>query len=199
MNNKILILFCHPAIHKSRVNSKIIESVRNLEGITFHDLYETYPDFLINIPLEQALLKEHEFIIFHHPFYWYGCPAILKEWMDLVLEFGFAYGPGGNKLNGKKIMSVITAGGGRDAYTAGGYNNHTIREFLAPFEQTASLCGMQYLPPLVLHNSISIDLNLELHHFTKLYQNILKLLLQGRVNLNKVSKFEYINDYYKDL
>ena len=102
-------------------------------------------------------------------------------------------------LNGKKMMSVITAGGGRDAYTADGYNKHTIREYLAPFEQTANLCGMKYLPPLVVHNAISLDLNLELHHITKLYQNILNLLIEGKVNLNKVSEFEYINDYYKTL
>ncbi|NIX15729.1 MAG: NAD(P)H oxidoreductase [Candidatus Dadabacteria bacterium] len=185
MNNVILILFSHPAIHKSRVNSRIIDSVSNLDGVTFHDLYETYPDFLINVPLEQNLLNDHEYIIFQHPLYWYGCPAILKEWMDLVLEYGFAYGPGGDSLNGKKMMSVISAGGSRDAYKTDGYNKHTVREFLVPFEQTANLCGMQYLPPLVIHDAISLDLNQEIHHITKLYQNILKLLREEKINLNK--------------
>ena len=199
MNNKILILFSHPAIHKARVNSRIIESVKNIEGVTFHDLYETYPDFLINVSREQNLLKDHEYIIFQHPFYWYGCPAILKEWMDLVLEYGFAYGPDGDSLNGKKMISVISAGGSRDAYKTDGYNKHTIREFLVPFEQTANLCGMHYLPPLVIHDAISLDLNQEIHHISKLYQNILKILKEGKFDLNKVNEFEYINDYYKTL
>ncbi|NIT14440.1 MAG: NAD(P)H oxidoreductase [Candidatus Dadabacteria bacterium] len=199
MNNKILILFTHPAIHKSRVNKRIIEYVRNLEGITFVDLYEKYPDFLIDVSSEQITLKEHEIVVFHHPFYWYGCPAILKEWMDLVLEYGFAYGPGGNELKGKKMMSVITAGGSKDAYKKGGYNNHTVREFLLPFEQTANLCGMQYLPPLVIHDAINMNLNLDLHQYAELYKNILIMLRDDRVKMDNLTEFEFINDYYKNL
>jgi len=58
-------------------------------------------------------------IVFHHPFYWYSSPAILKEWQDLVLEYGFAYGHEGTALRGKKSLSAsrleeasrLTAGG----------------------------------------------------------------------------------------
>ena len=199
MNNKILLLFSHPAIQKSRVNKGLIESVKNLDGITFHDLYEKYPDFLINVTVEQNLLKEHDIIVFHHPFYWYGCPAILKEWMDLVLEYGFAYGPEGNKLEGKKIISVITTGGSKDAYKPDGHNKYTIRQFLLPFEQTASLCRMQYLPPLVIHDSISMNLNMQLHQYAELYKNILIMLRDDKINYTKALEFEYINDYYKNI
>ena len=121
--NKILILFAHPAIYKSRVNKRLIEPIKNIDGVTFQDLYETYPDFYIDVEKEQELLKNHEIIIFHHPFYWYSSPAIIKEWMDLVLQFGFAYGPNGTALTGKKLMNVITTGGSKEAYTPEGYNN----------------------------------------------------------------------------
>ena len=63
-----------------------------MEGVRLHDLYEAYPDFLIDVEAEQALLLEHDVIVFQHPVYWYSSPAILKEWQDLVLEHGFAYG-----------------------------------------------------------------------------------------------------------
>jgi len=109
-NKKILILFAHPAMQKSRVNKGLIESLSNVEGVTFHDLYDSYPDLYIDVEREKSLLLENDIIIFHHPFYWYSSPAIIKEWQDLVLEFGFAYGPGGTALEGKIMMNVISAG-----------------------------------------------------------------------------------------
>jgi len=81
-HNNILILFAHPALQKSRVNSRLIKYVRDIDGVTFHDLYEEYPDFHINIKREQKLLIESDIIVFHHPIFWFSVPAILKEWMD---------------------------------------------------------------------------------------------------------------------
>ena len=81
--NKVLILFAHPALEKSRVNLRLIREVRDLPGITFHDLYETYPDFLIDVKREQKLMEDHQIIVLQHPFYWYSTPAILKEWQEL--------------------------------------------------------------------------------------------------------------------
>lgn len=193
---KILILFAHPAIYKSKVNKKLADAVKSIEGVTFHDLYETYPDFYIDVKVEQELLRMNEVIIFHHPFYWYSSPAIIKEWLDLVLEFGFAYGPGGTALAGKKLMNVITAGGGKEAYTQEGMNKYSIRQFLITFEQTANLCRMHYLPPLVVHNSIQIDLNLELPQYLELYRNILISIRDNNMDFNKLNGFEYLNDYY---
>ena len=193
---KILVLFAHPAIYKSRVNKKLAEAVRNIDCVTFHDLYETYPDFYIDVKAEQELLKQNDIIIFHHPLYWYSSPAIIKEWLDLVLEFGFAYGPGGTALADKKFFNVITAGGSKEAYTQDGMNKFSIRQFLITFEQTANLCGMQYLPPLVIHNAIQIDLNLELHQYLELYRNILISIRDNNLDFNALKNYEYLNDYY---
>jgi hypothetical protein len=81
-----------------RVGFKFGTRIRE-EAVDISDLYEEYPDFYINVKREQQLLIEHDIIVFQHPFYWYSSPAILKQWEDLVLEFGFAYGPGGTKLH----------------------------------------------------------------------------------------------------
>ena len=154
---RVLILFAHPAVQKSRVNRHLADAVRTLEGITFRDLYEEYPDLYLNVKAEQELLVAHDVIVFQHPFYWYSSPAILKEWQDLVLEWGFAYGDNGTALRGKKFLTAITTGGPSEAYRREGFNYFTIRELLAPFEQTARLCGMEYLAPFVVHavNSFS--------------------------------------------
>lgn len=193
---KILILFAHPAMQKSRVNKKLIEPLTNIDGVTFHDLYDSYPDMYIDIEREKKLLVENDIIIFHHPFYWYSSPAIIKEWQDLVLEFGFAYGPGGTALKGKKLMNVISTGAGRHAYTREGHNKYTIREFLRPFEQTANLCHMGYLPPFVLHDAMNINVNLDLHFFTELLRNMLTQLMNNKIDFKELESFEYMNDYF---
>lgn len=154
---QILILFAHPALEKSRVNRHLIRAVEGLDAVTVHDLYEAYPDFHINVKFEQDLLCAHDIIVFHHPFYWYSSPALLKEWQDLVLEHGFAYGNEGIALRGKKLLSAITTGGGEQAYCQEGYNRFTIRELLVPFAQTAHLCGMEYLPPFVVHGTHQLN------------------------------------------
>ena len=147
---RVLILFAHPALQKSRINRAMADAVIGMDGVTFHDLYEVYPDLHISVDAEQQMLREHDVVVFQHPMFWYSSPAILKEWQDLVLESGFAYGEGGDALRGKRMLSAISTGGGQEAYRRGGSNHFTIRELLAPFEQTARLCGMEYLEPFVI-------------------------------------------------
>ena len=67
-----------------------------------------------------------------------------------VLEHGFAYGSGGTALHGKLFFNALTAGGPEVAYQTDGFNHYSIRELLHPLEQTATLCGMVYLPPFAL-------------------------------------------------
>ena len=155
-NKKILILFAHPAMEKSRVNVHLTEAVKGLEGVYFHDLYQEYPEFHIDVKKEQELLMEHDVIIFHHPFFWYSTPSLLKEWQDLVLEHGWAYGSQGNALNGKLFLNVITTGGKEIAYHTEGYNRFTVRQLLSPLEQTANLCKMIFLAPFIVHGTHSI-------------------------------------------
>ncbi|PZV83050.1 flavodoxin-like protein [Algoriphagus aquaeductus] len=100
---KILVLFAHPKYEQSDVNHALLEPISHLENIEIRDLYELYPDFNIDIQKEQELLFQHEIIIWHHPIYWYSCPPLLKQWIDLVLEYGWAYGPGGVFLKNKCI------------------------------------------------------------------------------------------------
>jgi len=149
----VLILFAHPALEKSRVNRVLIRDVRDIRGVTLHDLYEAYPDFDIDVRREQQLLLDHDIIVFQHPLFWYSTPAILKEWQDLVLEHGWAYGREGTALRGKTFVSAITTGGRETAYQRDGYNRFTIQELLAPLEQTARLCGMDVLPSFVVHGT----------------------------------------------
>lgn len=193
MKNKILILFGHPAFHKSRVNRKLIGAIENTEGITIRKLYELYPDFHINVRREQIIIVEYDIIVWHYPFYWYSMPAILKEYMDLVLEHNFAYGKHGNALAGKITFSAITAGGSKEAYQKKGYNYFTIRQFLAPMKQTASLCKMMYYPPFVVHGT-HLHTSEDIIKYANSYKNILLTLRDNNFNHEEILKHEYLND-----
>lgn len=176
---KVLILFAHPRFEQSRTNQVLVQHVKDIPGVTFHDLYEKYPEFHIDIPYEKDLLKEHDIIIWHHPFYWYSCPPLMKQWIDLVLEFGWAYGPGGYALQGKKCIQVITTGGGPQVYRAEGNNHYSINEFLRPFEQTARLCGMDYMYPFAVMGTHKLT-SPHLEKFALQYHEIIEHLLHDQ-------------------
>ena len=154
---RVLVLFAHPALETSRVNRVLIRSLEGMDGVTVHDLYEEYPDFDVDVATEQQLLLEHDVIVLHHPFYWYSTPALIKQWEDLVLTHGWAYGSGGDALRGKWMMSAITTGGGQSAYQPDGHNRFTVSQLLRPIEQTARLCGMDYLSPFVVYGTLDMN------------------------------------------
>lgn len=188
----VLILFAHPALQRSRVQRALVQSIRGLEGVLFHDLYEAYPDLDIDVKAEQRLLAEHHVIVLQHPFYWYSTPAILKEWQDLVLEHGWAYGAEGKALRGKTLLSAISTGGRQEAYRSGGYNRFTVRELLAPIEQTARLCGMEYLPPFVVHGTHLMQPD-EIRAYSALYREVITALRDGRVDAAAVRGLPSLN------
>ena len=188
----VLILFAHPALEKSRVNRVLIRDLQDLPGVTFHDLYEAYPEFDIDVGREQQLLLDHEVIVFQHPFFWYSTPAILKEWQDLVLEHGWAYGREGTALRGKTFLSAITTGGREVAYQREGYNRFTIQELLAPIEQTARLCGMHSLPPFVAHGTHGMT-DEEIRGHAKDWRRIVEALRDERVDLEAVRSHTRLN------
>jgi glutathione-regulated potassium-efflux system ancillary protein KefG len=150
---RVLLNVFHPNLASSRANRLIVDELRQLPGATVRDVQKTCPDWKIDVAREQELLLAHDLIVFQHPFYWYSCPALMKLWMDEVLTQGFAYPPGvGDSLRGKAWLSSITTGGPWEAYRSGGFNNWTISELLRPFQQSALLAGMTWLPPFVMHS-----------------------------------------------
>lgn len=155
-----------------------------------HDLYETYPSFNISAKREQKLLEAHDAIVFQHPFYWYSVPAILKEWQDIVLEHGWAYGAGGTKLAGKITFNAMTTGGPEQAYGKGGWNNFSLRQFLAPWEQTANLCKMKYLAPFAVHSALQYSSADELIPQLDAYRKLLTALVDDQLDLDLAAKAE---------
>ncbi|MDI7860348.1 NAD(P)H-dependent oxidoreductase [Rhizobiaceae bacterium n13] len=154
---RVLVLFAHPAQRTSSINLSMALRARQLESVTLVDLYAEYPRFDIDIEREQHRLLSHDIIVLQFPLFWYSTPALLKQWQDLVLEYGFAYGPKGNRLAGKTMIASVTTGGSAVDYSQHGGNKHPFPAFLLPLRQTAELCGIRFLPPFVLHAANHID------------------------------------------
>jgi glutathione-regulated potassium-efflux system ancillary protein KefG len=151
---RLIVYYAHPGHKHSHVNRYMARAAASVSSITFVDLYADYPRFDIDVIAEQQRLLDHDVILFQFPMFWYSTPSILKEWQDLVLEHGFAYGKDGDKLTGKHMMLAVTAAGPEDAYTQQGYQHYPLRTFLMPLEQTARLCEMQFTAPYVLYASL---------------------------------------------
>ncbi len=193
---RILILFGHPAFQTSYINKRMIEGLEKFEKVTFHDLYEEYPELDIDIDREQELLLKHDCIIFHHPMYWYSSPAIFKEWQDLVLEHGWAYGSKGLQLKGKLFFNAITTGAPRVSFQKGEFQDHTVHEFLTPFTQMAKLCNMISLPPFVVHGSHVVSEE-KLAKAQKEYHSLLKMISEDKMDVTEAMKANYLNDLIK--
>ncbi len=193
-SRKILILFAHPNQTVSEVCLPMARAAREVEGVTLVDLYGRYPDFDIDIEAEQKRLAAHDMVIFLHPLYWYSTPAILKEWLDLVLEYGFAYGRGGDRLQGKLMMSAVTAGGREEAYSKKGYNNFTIRQLMAPMEQTATLCGMVWLPPFTVFGARSAKEAGVVPEIVTEWKRLLTALVEDKLPVDRARKLDFLNE-----
>jgi glutathione-regulated potassium-efflux system ancillary protein KefG len=193
--SKILILFAHPALEKSRVHVTLLNHVKHLQGITVNDLYQNYPDFDIDIEKEQDLLLQHDIMIWQHPFYWYSAPALLKQWQDLVLEHGWAYGKTGHKLDGKKIFNAITSGGSMESYLPEGPHHCTVNEFLRPFERTAQLCRMTYLPPFWVSGTHKMEKH-QMDLYGLHYQELLTALRDDTLQQEDMVQVPCLNEIF---
>jgi glutathione-regulated potassium-efflux system ancillary protein KefG len=151
---KTLVLVAHPNLSESRVNKAWATALTGREGVTVRNLNAEYPNMDIDVLLEQELLLAHDRIVFLFPLYWYSSPAILKHWFDLVLQPGFAYGIGGDKLAGKEFIVGTAVGSNREGYRSGNYNNFSVDELLRPFQQSVNYVGGRYMPPFCFYRSI---------------------------------------------
>jgi len=191
---RVLVNFFHPALEKSRVNRRLAEVARSTSGVTFRDQYELYPAFDIDVDAEQAALLENDLVVFQHPLYWYSVPPLLKQWQDLVLEHGWAYGRTGRALAGKPVLHALSSGGGDDAYAPSGINRRPLRDYLLPAEQTARLCGMRWLPPFKVTGTHQLE-DAAVEAAASEYGRLLAALRDDAVDLTELEAASYANDF----
>jgi len=148
-----VVVAAHPQLQHSRVTRALLGAAAAAPAVDLRDLYARYPDYYVDIAAEQAALAQARLVVWLHPIHWYSMPPLMKLWLDEVFAFGWAYGPGGDALRGKDLWLVASTGGAEASYRPDGHNRYFFDDFLHPYEQTAALAGMRWLPPLVLHGA----------------------------------------------
>jgi glutathione-regulated potassium-efflux system ancillary protein KefF len=166
----IVVIAAHPQLDQSRATRALMEAAARLDParVEVRDLYALYPDYFIDVKAEQAALQQAKLVVWLHPVHWYSMPPLMKLWLDEVFSFGWAYGPGGHALTGKDLWLAASTGGPQSSYRPDGYNRYFFDAFMHPHEQTAALCGMRWLPPLVLHGAHKVQAK-ELAEHTQLF------------------------------
>lgn len=168
MSHKTLIIAAHPDIKNSTVHAAWLGAVRHAGLADVHEIAPTYPDGVIDVRREQALIEAHDRLILQFPIFWYSVPAVLKNWIDEVLSHGWAYG-GGDALAGKELGLAYSTGTSADAYRAGGRNRFSMSELTKPLELTAIFIKARFLPSYVLHGANAGFSNSELEESAKDY------------------------------
>lgn len=148
----IAVIAAHPQLQHSRV-TRALAQAGSAARVDWRDIYRLYPDYVIDVEAEQRALAQAQLVVWLHPVHWYSMPALMKLWLDEVFAFGWAYGPGGTALRGKDLWLATSTGGTEGSYRPDGHNRYFFDDFLHPYEQSAALTGMRWLPPLVLHGA----------------------------------------------
>lgn len=153
--SKVLLVLGHPDLSQSRANAALVDAVRDLPNVTVHDLYATYPDFQIDVDAEQALLAEHDVIVFQHPVYWYNTTPLFKQWQDQVFTLGWAFTMDGSpsQLAGKKAVVAVTAGVPAEYYMPEGQNGTTLEALLSNWGAALRLCQFDIQPMVKVYGT----------------------------------------------
>lgn len=154
---KILVISGHPHLERSIANKTILAELEKAgkEGlsIAIDDISETC--CTIDVAAEQAALRDADTVVFQFPVYWFGCPALLKHWVEEVFTPGFAHGEGADGLKGKKMIVSATVGAPEAAYSPAALG-HSIEEFFYNFQSMAGLTGMVWEEPILTYGCMYI-------------------------------------------
>lgn len=189
---RLLVYYAHPGQRHSRLNRVLAGVAREIAEINFVDLYAEYPRHDIDIDREQSRLVDHDVLLFQFPMFWYSTPSLVKEWIDLVLEHGFAYGKGGDALYGKRLMLAVSAGAPEEAYAPDGYQKYPLRRFLLPLEQTAVLCHLAFTPPYTLYGSLRAGDESRIDPHAEGYRRLLEAVRDDRFDFDAAAEMDVI-------
>lgn len=155
--SKILVISAHQDLNTSVSNRLILDELVQHFGdnISIRHLSELYPDYQIDVKAEQQALINADIVLLQYPTFWYSVPAILKKWLDDVWLYGFAYGEGGDKLHGKKLLVSTTSGGVADVYVDEIVGK--MEDLIKPVKSSAIYAGFDWQGVYPLYGALYIQ------------------------------------------
>ena len=113
-----------------------------------------------DVKAQQEKVSQADGIVFIHPIWWTGPPAILKGWIDRVFSMGFAYildekdGHPTGLLKNQKALVINTAGGTEEeAKTYGSID--ALKKIQD--ELMLGFCGINDVNHVIFYNVIMTD------------------------------------------
>lgn len=146
-----LVVVAHPDLDRSRVNAAWVGALEADGRATVRVLTDVRHPSGFDAEAEKQTLAAHDRIVLQFPFRWYAAPALLAEWLEVALEHGWAYGPGGHALEGKELTIAVSTWSRATDYMANGRYDVTMPELTSPFQTTAARVGMRYRPGFFLN------------------------------------------------
>ncbi|HAS62146.1 MAG TPA: NAD(P)H dehydrogenase [Vibrio sp.] len=141
----VLVINGHPNLDKSFANAEILKLLA--QRCDWQIAHAT--DFAGDIKAEQQRLLEAELVVVQFPLYWSTFPSVMKEWIDDVFTYGFAFGPEGSQLKGKKLLFSITAGATAESYSESGFNFMPLECYQRAFEHAFKAAEMNIIDTVV--------------------------------------------------
>lgn len=174
---KVVIILAHPNMKESQANRMLIDTVKDMDGVSVFNLYEEELPF--NVDEWTGVISDASAVVYQFPFYWLSAPSLLKRWQDEV----FTYLSQTPAVAGKPLLVVTTTGSDAEAYRSGGKNRFTIDELLRPYQGSAIHSGMVWQTPIVLYGTGRGDIAKNAAETSALYkQKIEALLSSGHSN-----------------
>ncbi|WP_283679005.1 NAD(P)H-dependent oxidoreductase [Lentilactobacillus sp. Marseille-Q4993] len=184
---KTVILVSHPEIKNSAQQQffkTVAQNVTNVRRKVIDDLYDYNK---LDIVTEQDELKKADRIIFQFPLYWYQAPGSLSRYITDVITRKFAISQ--EQLKGKELGVVVSIGDALSQYQAGGSEQFTISELMAPYRAFAHKAQMKFLPVMVVDQFAYMDENQK----SDLVAQYL-MYLEARMPLSLESRTEWLLD-----
>ena len=140
-----------------RLNRTLAQEMKKYLTEKGHNVKTTTLEKDYDVGQEQKKFLWADTIIFQYPVYWFGAPAILKQYIQDIYAYGIfyqtsqdGYGQGG-LLKAKTYMLSTTWNAPKEAF---GKVLPTLDEALVSMHQTQSFVGMKSLPSFSCHNVI---------------------------------------------
>lgn len=143
---KTLVIVSHPYPEYSTFIKGLEQAARSVKGVEVRNLEQIYgyDTRAIDGNLERKITREHQRIVFLFPTHWFNITPMMKAYLN---ETWGSVGPG--LWQGKQMLVVSTAAGGRSTYGKNGRVGVELKDVFLPMKASALHCGMEYLEPLV--------------------------------------------------
>lgn len=139
------MIVAHPELQASGTQQFLKEAAHSADGVTWHPLKWVNTNDNAIIGQERKMLQNYTRIILQFPLYWYQAPALLLQWLAVVLHTDDE-----QKMAEKELGIVVNIGQPLSDYRLGGSQGFSLSELLSPFAAIARRLKMKLLPLFVI-------------------------------------------------